>query len=348
MDDYEELPPAIKQVRFMKFSTYRNTSTADSLRWSSPIHIDHARGYGYQTDTHFVHFYGRNTGNWTVSPGLCVTQGVAGDLPSWQADLFGAEEFGTSTSEVGHTVAGVWRPGITNYSDIRTGLQTTDSDRHEALQDLRFLLERLDDLFRYIDPNTGQHSFSYKTRELLILACTEVENAWAYYLSQTNAQPQNGNNFTTKDYVRLLAPLFLDEFQCTLKAFPSLPAFRPFYGWSAAQPSQSLAWYEAYNQSKHNRKLHFDKATLRACIEAVAANVTMFSVRFSPFPLFNEGVTTSTLFNQLLNLELIEPRPESFYLPMVAFPPNPNIRLSKFDIDASNLRKPWHVNAFTL
>lgn len=332
----------------MKFSIYENTSTAAQLRWSSPIHIEHPRGYAYQTDTHFVHFYGRNSGIWTISPGLCITQGSDGDIRTWQVNNFGADEISTSTQEVGRTVAEVWRPGITNYDDIRLGLQTTDGDRHEALQDLRFLLERLDELFRFIDPNTGQESFSYKTRELLILACTEVENAWAHYMSQANAQPQNGSAFTTKDYVSLQAPLYLADYQATLKAFPNLTAFRPFHDWTIAQPSQSLAWYAAYNQTKHNRRLHFDKATLKSCIHAVVANIALFSVRFSPFPLFNEGVTASTLFNQLFSLELVDARPETFYLPMVQFPENPNIGLSSFDIDAVKLRQPWQAKAFAL
>ena len=60
------------------------------------------------------------------------------------------------------------------------------------------------------------------------------------------------------------------------------------------------------------------------------------------------GGTASTLFNQLFQLELVEPRVETFYVPMIQFPANPNLRLSKFDIDGAGLRQPWEVQPFAV
>lgn len=333
----------------MKFVAYENTATAPALRWATPIHTEHARGYGYQTATHFVHFYGRSNGIWVISPGLCITQGINGTLQDWQTENFGAANRVASILDVGQTVTGVWRPGILTSEDILTGLRTSESDQHHALQAIRLLLERLDELFLYIEPTTTSlPTYSHKTRELLILASTEVENAWARYLSDGAVQPQAGARFTTNDYVRLHPKLHLAEYRLSLKAYPAVPASRPFHGWASANPTQSLPWYHAYNQTKHDRQAHFDKATLGHCIDAVAASLILFATRFSPYPLLNGGGTASTLFNQLFRLELVEPRVETFYVPMIQFPANPNLSLIKLDIDGAGLRQPWQVQPFAV
>jgi hypothetical protein len=261
----------------MKFTAYKNTATANPLNWAFPIHMEFDRGYGYETDTHFVHIYGKSSADWPISPGLCVTQGKKGTLVDWQTHKFGATDHAISMRDVDETVATVWRPGIEHYDDIRNGLKTTDTDRHQALQSIRLLLERLDDLFIYVEPTAySLQAYSHKSRELLILASTEMENAWARYLREAGAVPINGTAYATTDYVKLLQPLYLAEYQLTLKAYPSTTPTRPFATWSAAQSTQSLGWYHAYNQTKHDRHTHFDKGTLKHCIDAVAANLVLF------------------------------------------------------------------------
>lgn len=332
----------------MKFYPYANTLTAPGLRFSTPLHDRNPRGYAYETDTHFIHLYGNGEGLWTIHSGLTVTQGKAGTLQDWVLNTFGGTAPNTSTSDVGRTIAHVWRPGIWNYDDIRAALRTTDNERREALQAVRLLLERLDELTLFIEPTTESlRTYSHKTRELLILACTEVENAWKAYMVEAGAVP-TAADFRTVDYVRLAGPLHLGEYQLKLKAFPTEPTSRPFHGWSTAQPTQSIAWYHAYNQTKHDRKSHFDKATLKHCLDAVAANLIMFSVRFSPYPLYNEGTTVSALFNQMFDITLVAPRPETFYLPLVKFPDNPNLNLMVIDCVGAGLVQPWQVDNFVL
>jgi hypothetical protein len=331
----------------LKSLIYKNTLS--KVNFSPPLHESQPRGYGYEIDTHFVHFYGTTSGLWVISSGLTITQGKSGTLGDWLTTTFGATELATSLHEVGQSVASVWRPGIFRFDDIREGLGTTDSDRHEALQSVRLLLERLDELFLYIEPSPASLStYSHKTRELLILACTEVENAWARYMREAKAAPVNGKGYTTNDYVKLLGPLYLGEFQLTLKAFPAIASSRPFHGWTAVQPTKSLIWYDGYNLTKHDRKTNFDKATLNSCIDAVAANLALFSARFSPYPLYNEGGTVSALFQQLFDIELKEPRPETFYVPLIRFPDNPNLNLIVIDSANQKLVQPWTALPFSL
>src|SRR5262249_17378075 len=160
------------------------------------------------------------------------------------------------------------------------------------------------ELFLYIEPQRSSlSSYSHKTRELLILACTEVESAWKRYLRLAQKTPLNGYDYTTNDYVRLRDHLFLPDYELILKPYDLQPV-RAFGGWDACQPTKSLDWYDAYNLTKHDRDRHFDKANLKNCISAVCAYLAMFSVRFSPYPLYHEGTPTSALFRQFFEIGL--------------------------------------------
>lgn len=330
----------------MKSITYKNTQTPSG--WVSNLHESLPRGYAYETNTHFIHIYGAEDSLWVMSPGMATAQAKEGSLDDWARQTFGAEEIEILDGAVGQTTAGVWRPGISHYDHIRQGLSTTDNERHAALQAVRLLLERLDELFLYIEPcPTSLDTYSNKTRELLILACTEVENTWQHYMRAAQHSPSTGRGFTTNDYIRLLAPLRLSEFELVPKPY-SIPPSQPFLGWSATQPSKSLTWYDAYNLTKHDRHTHFDKATLKTCIDAVCAHLVMFSVRFSPYPLYHEGGTVTALFRQLFDIGLRGCSPTSFYVPFAQLPANQRSQLTAVDIQRLKYLQPWSVQPLTL
>lgn len=54
--------------------------------------------------------------------------------------------------------------------------------------------------------------------ELLILACTEIENYWQQYLALANLPPPP-TGFTTNHYVKLHVPLRLGEYQIDLPRY---------------------------------------------------------------------------------------------------------------------------------
>jgi len=212
------------------------------------------RGMAFETATHFIHFYGSDSDIWTIPMGaITVSEQKQGTLEDWVIKTFGAQHMEQSIVDIGHTVAGVWRPGITSYDDIRQGLGTTDAERHECLQSIRLLIERLDEIFLYVEPSPmALKTYGHKIREL-ILACTEVESTWSRYLRVAGATPV-GKDFTTRDYVKLLSKLYLAEFEIKIKPYPTIAPIRPFDGWDLAKPTQSLSWYEAYNLTKHDRQ----------------------------------------------------------------------------------------------
>ena len=283
-------------------------------------------GYAYETPTHYVHFYGTKRRFFPINTGQTVienkTTSAYTSLKDWVEFYFDAKNIQSMTSNVGESVEGIWRPSLFYYEDTYKALNTSEPERRLSEQALRVLLEKLDDLFLYIEPDTiSLDTYSHKIRELLILACTEVENFWSYFMKLSGTTPI-GRNYTTQDYIKLKDKLFLQEFQFTLRSYASLPAIRPFVSWNTASPSASLIWYEAYNKTKHDRANHFSDATLSNALYAVIAALVLYIVRFSPYPLLEERGTLNSLVNQHFKFELVNADVKKSYVPLVDIPSN--------------------------
>lgn len=126
------------------------------------------------------------------------------------------------------------------------------------------------EVFRFIDPTYANlRSYGARLRELLILACTEVEGLWKGVLRANSSVVKK--RYKTDDYYQVCELLRLKEWVVYLKDYPSIGEFSPFFEWSAEKPSQSLAWYEAYNSVKHDRERAANQANLKNLINAVAA-----------------------------------------------------------------------------
>lgn len=330
----------------MRALAYRNTKTT-LPGWVPTVHIDQPQGVAYETDTHFVHFYARGSGLYVLSIGLTATEEKNASLADWTSRAFGAQDVVECRNAVGTTVKGVWRPGIYLQTEALQALGNSDSDQRAAEQSLRLLVDRLDELLLYIEPDThGLNSYSHKTRELLILACTEVESTWKLYMRSAGAAPLNGKDFTTKDYVKLLEPLYLREYEVLVKPYPSVSSLKPFADWDPAAPSRSLTWYDAYNKTKHDRANYFCEGTLRNCFMAVAANLVLFAVRFSPFPLLEGVGVLPPLINQLFNIRLSGFSQNAWYVPMLKLPTD--MRSDLICGNRGDLVQPWVVEELRL
>lgn len=318
---------------------YKNTKTT-LPGWANTIHEGQPLGYAYECPEHFVHLYGKDSGWWVISPGLTVTQKKVGTLEEWALNTFGAEDMRKMFGIPGRSIASVWRPGMLFADEIQQGLKYSDSEKHSFRQALRLLLERLDDLLLYIEPDvSGLVSYSHKTRELLLLACTELENSWKHYMALSGVTPQ-AQNYTTNDYVRLRKPLHLSDYEIRLRPFAALDPVKPFKDWDPARPTASIPWYDAYNKTKHDRTTHFSGATLRNCIDAVIANVVMYCVRFSPYSLFQGGGSVESISSQLLEFGLRDPDPRTFYVPRIE--PKSDHRPDLICFNCSEIRIDWN------
>ena len=332
----------------MRALVYRNTR--HSIPNWVPFHETERRGIAYETDTHFVHMFGKDYGLWVISTGLTATERKkSGTLRDWVERTFGAEEIQETETDVGHSIEGVWRPGLYFDDEVFQALATTNVEVRYAEQALLLLVQRLDELLHFVEPSPStMNTHSHKARELLILASTEIENYWKKYLQKAGVNPPQSGRFTTNDYVNLKSPLFLDEFEVTLPRYSDIPPIRPFHGWERRpSPTTSLPWYDAYNKTKHDRGTHFAEASLWNCLQAVSANLILFCVGFGPFRLFHGSGTLAAFFNQLFSIELKDCRPTSFYAPaVVTLPPNHSANLTCFG--AQDLVQPRVVEPFRL
>ena len=198
-------------------------------------------------------------------------------LKSWILAVFGDRE----------PIDSDYRPG-TAYQRISLPLNTggskhigIDADMRAMTQSfvvLKLLLTKMQDVFETVEPGAlNLHTYGHKIRELLLLAAMEVEASWAAVLK---ANGYTRDRLTTKDYVKLLAPMLLDSFNMTLRSYSEFPIITPFKGWTAQCPTKSLGWFDAYNQTKHNREECLGIATLGHAVSAVGAAAIMFYAQF--------------------------------------------------------------------
>jgi hypothetical protein len=130
----------------------------------------------------------------------------------------------------------------------------TDKFRHyraRSTGQLHAFIEELDQICRVIHPEGNNlRTYGHATRNLLILACSEVEAHWKnileanFYKSKTH-----DGRLNTKDYVKLLSAMRLDQYVVNLNYYPWLPTVAPFDGWTNTCATKSIPWYDAYNHA---------------------------------------------------------------------------------------------------
>lgn len=141
---------------------------------------------------------------------------------------------------------------------------------------------RLEDLFRQIEPVPANNlAFGHATREILILACTEVEVLCRQVLKANNYLSDSPKRrLSTNDYVKLKGPLLLDQWGVGLENYPEYPTIKPFLDWSSDTPTKSLKFYSSYNAVKHSRDESFSQATFESAITAVAGVFVLLASQF--------------------------------------------------------------------
>lgn len=204
-------------------------------------------------------------------------------LKEWVTKSFGDTEPIESAYKPGTVYKRIYRP----LSSIGNFYRAIPQEKFtESFVSLRILLNKLEELFETIEPTqTNLSTYGHKIREVLLLACMEVESSWSAVLKEN--EYSTSGQLTTRDYVKLLKPMLLDCYELSLQSYPRFPSFKPFAYWDATNSTQSLEWYDAYNKTKHDREDNLRLATLYNTIQAVGATVIMFHAQFG----FNFGLT---------------------------------------------------------
>ncbi len=161
---------------------------------------------------------------------------------------------------------------------------------------LHALIQQLEQICRVVHPKgSNLKTFGHEIRNVLLLACTEVELQWRTVLKANGVRGE-----TTKDYVKLATPMKLAEYCVAFPYYPWLPDIRPFDHWHSctSTPTQDLQWYAAYNAVKHDRGSNFAKASLEHAFQAVTGFFVMLCAEYGwDFAL--QGEAASRAFFQL-------------------------------------------------
>jgi hypothetical protein len=186
----------------------------------------------------------------------------------------------------------------------RTSVYWGQNDEANAIaisaEQLLILISTLSNICRTIHPEAANlDTYGHETRNLLIIAATEVEAQMRGVLKGNGYTGRKGDSrFTTDDYVKLLAAMRLDGYAVRFASYPWLNQFKPFLGWKASRATKSLPWYDAYNGVKHDRESQFARAKLSFAFDAVAAAFAMFAAQYGS-PHY-ESLSMQGIYNVLL------------------------------------------------
>lgn len=157
----------------------------------------------------------------------------------------------------------------------------------EPLQHIRaFNLIQKDiiDLFDYVEPaNTNENCFSFRIHSLILRLCVEFEDNAKAILQENGFTKldKSGKQIRMNilDYKKLESTHFLSSYEVRLPNWSGYHADRlPFKDWKDGK--DSLGWFEAYNDSKHDRRHKFNQANFSNLIDAYTGLLVLLTAQF--------------------------------------------------------------------
>lgn len=148
-----------------------------------------------------------------------------------------------------------------------------------SAEQVDILIEELKKVCRVAAPdNATDRVYGSEIRNILILACTEVE-AQLRGILKINGYPVKDEQLNMGHYVRVAGPMKLADYGVKLYSYRDYAEIRPFAGWATAK---HLPWYRSYNSTKHDREGKFGEATLAHALNAVAALEVLLFAEYGP------------------------------------------------------------------
>ncbi|MEO9873936.1 MAG: hypothetical protein ABJM26_00815 [Anderseniella sp.] len=145
----------------------------------------------------------------------------------------------------------------------------------------------LQSIFEYLEPSEEcRTAYSYRIHALLMRTCIEIEANFKAILSENTFTPPANGLLNMNYYRRVDVTHHLSSYEVMLPIWNDQPrTFKPFEPWKPVRgqsnpPGVSLAWYQAYNASKHDRYDEFKQANLENLVMAVAGLLVLISSQF--------------------------------------------------------------------
>jgi hypothetical protein len=182
-------------------------------------------------------------------------------------------------------------PSFTKQQSWQPSLANNENAIASARLQLSTLVRHLERISETVYPEESNlEAYGYDIRNLLILACTEVESHWRAVL-KANGVSKDKDRWTTCDYVGLGDAMKLNEFAISFPDYPWIKPVAPFKDWDRGHPTRTLPWYDAYNAAKHDRENQLARATLRFAFDAVAACAIIIMAQFGEVFGFDLSIT---------------------------------------------------------
>lgn len=164
----------------------------------------------------------------------------------------------------------IYRPGLRRdaFNSPTEGYERDtlfllEAERRSMIMAARLIIDDFERLFEYIEPHTNNENvFSHRIYELLLRTCTEVESCCKGILVANGYSANNMN-----DYKKIEQASHLSGYTVHYSNWlPAKYSTQPFANWSTGN---SLPWYKAYNDVKHNRCQKFPTASLKNLLDAI-------------------------------------------------------------------------------
>ena len=133
-------------------------------------------------------------------------------------------------------------------------------------------------ILEYVEADDRNGSvFGYRVHELLMRTCVEVEANFKAILKANLFKCRR--RWSMREYSRVEHSHRLSDYQVLLPTWRgSMGEFSPFGAWKDERP---LPWYEAYNESKHDRHESLIAANLQMLIQAIGGLVVLLTAQFN-------------------------------------------------------------------
>lgn len=152
-------------------------------------------------------------------------------------------------------------------------------------------------LFEFIEPaDLNCVVYSYKIHQLLIRICIEVENNFKAILQENNYTPMDSkgrprleDKWNINDYKIINKSHHLSSYSVEFPIWigDKYRIRKPFEEW---KNKGLLTWYNAYNQTKHNRSNNFSLANFNNLLDAYAGLFVVLTSQFGAYS-FQPGPT---------------------------------------------------------
>lgn len=142
-------------------------------------------------------------------------------------------------------------------------------------------------LFEFVEPSDRNFdTYSYRIHELFMRTCIEIEANFKAILKENiyNPKDRNGDPVPEKrwnihNYRKVNTTHHLSAYKVHVPIWDGTQSvFHPYAQWVAT--TGVVPWYQAYNKSKHDRRIEFREANFRNLLNSVTGLLVLLSSQF--------------------------------------------------------------------